>query len=301
MEFLICPSDGVVRTGTDARCEWKTTAGGIVRLNCDSQVRFTSAGTVEVERGQIACISPENGSLKIVVPVPRTGPAACDPVTMMCRAQSTALAKVAPDGGVQVTSAAGQVALEISGTAEALGRGETARLTDGQIVKERGLDPILAVGWTGALLARKGYDDAELARHVDQLLARIGQAKVSQLYEDEIRALGEYACLPLVKYVESPKSQENRGQRHTAMRILADLAPTWIIADLVRLLSDGDPEIRFSAATALTRLTGNDQGREPKQWRDDLKACEPTIELWRAWWRQEQNRFPPPKSARPEA
>ena len=313
LEHLICPSDAVVRTGPNVRCEWKTTDGCVVRLNGDTQVRFASDGVVEVQRGQIACSSPENASLKVIVPEHRTsttgisttevwtmGPSATgrSPIKVMCQAQSSAIAAVEPDGNVQVTSSAGDVALQTPAGASPLKQGESVRLIEGRIVPVRATDPLLAAGWTGALLMRKGHENPELARRVDELLARMGQSKVSLLYEEEIRALGEYAVLPLLKYVESPLSQNERVRRQAAMRLAADLAPTWAVTDLIRLLADADAETRFLAAQALLRLTGNHQGRPPEKWREDLKNCAPTIELWRTWLREEPNRFPPRKPDR---
>jgi hypothetical protein len=308
LEFLACPSDSVVRTGPNIRCEWKTADGCVVRLNGDTQVRFASEGVVEVLSGQIACSSPENASLKVIVPehrasttqasAPGASPTGSSTTAFTCQWQSSAIAAVEPGGDVRVTASAGDVALQTPAGAAALKRGETVRLVNGQIVRVPSTDPLLATGWTGALLVRKGYDDPELARRVDELLARMGQSKVSLLYEEEIRALGEHAVLPLLKYVESPLSQSDRARRQAAMRLASDLAPTWAVHDLIRLLADTDPYIRFLAAQSLLRLTGNDQGRPPEKWREDLKDCEPTLNLWRTWLEQEPNRFLPRKPDR---
>jgi len=298
LDYLSCASDDVVRTGPNVRCEWKIAGGSVVRLDGDTQVRFASGGMVEIQRGQIACSSPENASLTVIVPERAASAKGALPSEFTCRPQSSALAAVEPDGDVQVTSSAGDIALQTPAGATPLKRGESVRLVDGQIVPVRATDPLLAAGWTAALLVRKGHDDPELGGRVDELLARMGQSKVSLLYEEEIRALGEYAVLPLLKYVESPLSQNERARRQEAMRLAADLAPTWAVTDLVRLLADADPDTRYLAAQALRRLTGSDQGRPPDEWREDLKKCEPTIELWRKWLQQEPNRFPPRKPDR---
>ncbi len=298
LDQFLCPSDGVVRTGPNVRCEWKTNDGCVIRLNGDTQVRFASPGVVEVQRGQIACSSPENASLKVIMPERVASTPSASPTEFMCQAQSSAIATVGPDGGVQVTSSSGDVALQTPAGSAPLKRGESVRLVEGRIFPAEATDPILAAGWTGALLIRKGYEDPELAQRVDLLLARMGQSKAALLYEEEIRALGEHAVLPLLKFVESPLSQNDRGQRQKAMRLAADLAPNWAVSDLIRLLADADAETRYLAAHALLRLTGNDQGRAPEQWREDLKNCEPTIELWRKWRLEEQSRYPPRKPDR---
>ena len=114
------------------------------------------------------------------------------------------------------------------------------------------------------------------------------------MYEQDIRSLGEYAALPLIRYVQSPQSPDDPRQRLTAMRIVADIAPSWTIGDLIKLLADPDAQTRFFAARTLQRLTGLDQGRPPDEWREDLNRCLPSIDLWQRWWAENQKRYPPP-------
>ena len=59
------------------------------------------------------------------------------------------------------------------------------------------------------------------------------------------------------------------------------------ITDLIALLADRDGQIRFYAATALHRLTGQTLGRSPADCSTDAPAtAEQTRRAWQAWWDQ---------------
>jgi hypothetical protein len=127
-------------------------------------------------------------------------------------------------------------------------------------------------------------EDPELAERLNDLLAQVGRAEMSRLYEDEIRRVGSRAGLPLLRYVESPRSQSDTASRHAAARIAGDLADKRVLGDLVALLGDDDPEVRFHAARALHRVSGTDRGHPPEAWKDDPLSCQSTREAWQEWW-----------------
>jgi hypothetical protein len=273
LNVLTCPSDSVIRTGA-ASCELKTVDGHVIRLNKETEVALKSADSIEVLRGQVWCASPDTSRdaapLKVAV-----GPAS--------------------PGDVQVTSAKGDVTLRTAAGDESLKGGESASVVAGQVVRAPN-DPLLSTAWMSPLLIRKGSADPELADRIDQILAQLGQSKLSHLYEQEIRALGEHAVMPLARYVQSPLSKQDPPRRATAMRIIADIAPTWAIGTLIELLTDDDPQTRVLAAQALRRLTGETQGREPEEWREE-PAKSPTksaeaLELWRRWWTERRDKMP---------
>lgn len=265
LNVLMCPSDSVVRTGA-ASCELKTADGRVIRLNKETEVALKSADSIEVLRGQIWCASPDAGPLKVAV-------------------------GAAPPGDVQVTSAKGDVSLRTASGTEPLKRGESASIVEGRVVRAP-QDPLLSTAWMSPLLVRKGSADPELAERIDRILAQLGQSKLSHLYEQEIRALGEHAVMPLARYVQSPLSKQDPTRRATAMRIIADIAPTWAIGTLIELLTDDDPPTRVLAAQALRRLTGETQGREPEEWREDPAKSAEALERWRRWWAERRDKMP---------
>src|SRR5207237_776898 len=140
----------------------------------------------------------------------------------------------------------------------------------------------VATRWVNELLMMKGRDTEELHKRVDRLLAAIGNEKMSYMYEDEIKALGDHCVLPLTRYVQSPLSANDPRKRHQAARICSEMAQPWSIPQMIELLSDDDGEVRFYAARALLRLAGNGMGHNPEDWRRQKFAK--AIDDWQEWW-----------------
>jgi hypothetical protein len=167
-------------------------------------------------------------------------------------------------------------------------------ITAGNVaVDNRSHDPLLASTWIHPLLALKGHGDDDLQRRVNEMLVEVGRTKLSHLYEQEIRSLGDYSVLPLLRFVQSPISREQPEQRATALRILADIAPTWTIPELIDLLSDADGTARMHAAQALQRLTTLSFECDAQTWRAGGEFCSQAIEQWRVWWAENKARFAP--------
>lgn len=308
LQVLQCPTGTSVRTGADARCEFETSVGCVVRLNSQTELKFRSPREVELHSGQLWCSSPQNVTLRIITEkqlappnesATKTGTAAWnDPTTSIpsfsCPSNSSMYTSIGADGNVQVTSANGEIEVQTKTERQNLRSGQTAIITGGQLAKSTiRSDPIMATRWIHALLIKKGHDNEELIKRVDDLLARMGRAKMSSLYETEIRGLGEYSVLPLLRFVQSPFSKTDHTQRISAMRIIADLAPSWAVMELIALLKDESPEIRVLAASALKRLTGETQGRATTEWRKDWAECEAAHRSWQLWQQQNLDRFPP--------
>jgi hypothetical protein len=298
LSMLTCPSGSEVRTGPNVQCELKTPAGDVIRLNDQTQITLTGNNTIEIERGKMWCSTPDKTGLKVVTPGQTTQKTAAKAYEFACSSAACVQTAVDAEGCVEVTTSAGDIDLLTPDGSQRLKQGETVSIVDGIITKGgRTSDPLLAARWTQPLLVRKGHESPELGSYVDQLLARVGESKVSFLYEQDIRSLGEYAALPLLRYVQSPLSRDNPQRRQQAMRIAADIAPSWAIADMIALLADDDPNTRSLAATTLHRLTGLNLGRSPDGWREELNACEPTIAAWRQWWDENQRRYPGPPTS----
>ena len=56
------------------------------------------------------------------------------------------------------------------------------------------------------MLALKGADHPEFVERLNDLLSQIGHAKLSNLYEDEIRRLGDPAVWPLLRFLASSRA-----------------------------------------------------------------------------------------------
>jgi ferric-dicitrate binding protein FerR (iron transport regulator) len=292
-----CPSEGCVRTHDNVRCELVTAEGGVVRMNGLTEVAFHSAGRVELKRGQIWCRAAPQAPLEILpsaastaVEQARPSPAQC---AWSCTAADAACLLCVAESGeqVQVTATAGNVSVKARDESVQLAPSETATITRDRIARDGAGDRLLASSWMQPLLVRKGHSDRELAERVGDLLAQLDGSSQSELYEADLRSLGEYGMLPLLRYVATTGSDSDGPRRFAAMRIICDLAPPWAIGELVGLLDHSDADVRFLSALALKRLTNQTQGIVTETWRGDRAAWEPAIAAWQAWWNAHAHRY----------
>ncbi|MEX2285882.1 MAG: zf-HC2 domain-containing protein [Planctomycetaceae bacterium] len=301
-----CPSDAAIRTHENVKCELVTTDGCVLRMNGQTEITLRSPRTIELDRGQIWCRSPNDVLLEVRPSANSTrtdNDENREPTPVWCcttTAPSSLLAAIERDGKVQVTAAGGEVSVATREARHQLKRNETATISGSRFETRPSDDSLLSTSWIQPLLIGKGHADAELSQRVDDLLAQIGRTKMSMLYEDQIRSLGEYCVLPLVRYVESPISLSEAGRRQNAMRIISDLAPPWAVGDLIELLRDSDAETRVLSASALQRLTGYTQGCPPEKWRAPAPESEQAFALWQRWWDENGQRFPSPVPQSPK-
>lgn len=290
-----CPSASKVRTSEGACCELVTTDGAVIRMNGDTEVLLRSPREVELQRGQVFCRTTGSSEIEVFSCEASAAEQSPSNVTWSVAGSGAGfLTEVSSKGEGRVISVPGSsVDVKTPSGQHQLRPGEGARIVDGKVSPSRDIgDSLLSASWIHPLLTKKGHGDPELNERVDELLARIGHSKMSMLYEREIRSLGEYCVLPLIRYVQSPISQNDPGRRASAMAIVADLAPSVLLSELLPLLQDDSPEVRYQAARALFRLTGETQGLRPEDWRRPLIDGNPAIELWARWWDRNRSRFP---------
>ena len=290
-----CPTDSKVRTAKGASCELVTSDGAVIRMDGETEVRLRSPREVELQKGQVFCRSANDGTIEVFSCGPAASPQSSGKNLWSAAGSGSGfLTAISSDGAGQVMSAAGaSVDVKTASGRHELKSGQNASIVNGEVdVSSPADDIVLATSWIHPLLTQKGHDDPELSHRVDELLARIGRSKMSMLYEREIRSLGEHCVLPLIRYVQSPISQIEPGRRASAMSIVADLAPTILISELLPLLRDESPEVRYQTAKALFRLTSETQGRSPDDWRNPVAPSDAAIEAWSTWWDRNRDRYP---------
>ena len=292
-----CPSDGKIRTARGARAELVTSDGAVIRMNGDTEVTLKSPREVELQKGQVFCRAPDDVSIEVYsceIPAVPTTPKPKPKVSWKAFGKGKGfLSSVSPEGTGQVVTPPGStVSLTTESDRHELKPGQSAMIVNGRVQPADLKNPLLAASWIHPLLTRKGHDNPELQDRVDELLAQIGRTKMSMLYEREIRSLGEHCVVPLIRYVQSPISKKEPGRRGSAMAIVADLAPSVVIEDLISLLKDESSEVRYQSARALFRLTGELLQRSPRDWRKPLPECQKSIQAWEVWWKENRGRFP---------
>jgi ferric-dicitrate binding protein FerR (iron transport regulator) len=279
--WLGCPESGAIQAGAavrtvdGARCEIEASDGTQLRLDSGTLIELPTPRCVKLTQGELYSSIPGDGR-KFKVELPDAVVEAVQGKFDVC----------CSSGEASVTVIEGSASVVCNGDNRRVAAGQRVRLVDGRIEETAAVaDALQATAWINDLLVRKAPENPELTERLNDILAQLGQTKLSYLYEDEIRRLGSRAALPLLRYVASPRSQANESARVSAVRIAADLADSSVMGDLILLLSDADPQVRVNVARALERLAGTDQGRPAAAWQDDPLTCQPAREAWQEWWR----------------
>ena len=288
--FFTCPTnapiarDSIVRTGPSERCEIALDDGNALRLDCNTEVKLHQPEVVEVSRGRLwSCGQPGRKGIEIKA---AGGTIVAQPATQLA-------VDCQPDV-VRVMVVEGMANVRTDQQSQEVGPGRHVRVIAGRVEDDpEPRDALLETAWVNSVLALSSSDHPELLKRVNQLLANVGAAKLSLLYEDELRRLGDGGVPPLLAYLNSTRDAPQVAPRATAARIVADVAESRWIADLIALLTDANGDVRFQAARGLERLTGRDQGRRPESWQSESwGACESAYDKWLAWWKANRDRYP---------
>ncbi|MFO1094161.1 MAG: zf-HC2 domain-containing protein [Planctomycetaceae bacterium] len=289
-----CEPGVVVRTPDSTVCELETSAGATVRMNVATELCVVDAGDIQISHGEIWCRTPDASGLKVTPTVMDTKATA--PVSLVCGPNGPASCVFTcpvEEATARVAVASGRVEVVSPQNSEPVDAGRCVEWRDGAL-KPASRNGVLAERWMHPLLVRKGPADRELAARVNALLAEVGRTKVSYLCERDLRSLGEYGALPLLRFVQAESSSGDLDRRRTAAAILADVAPAWMTSEFIKLLADGDPLIRVSAAAGLKRLTGETLGMTVEAWGETGRDLGPAIAQWQAWWQAERQAYPSP-------
>lgn len=278
----IAPGD-VVRTGPKVRCEFVMPEGSQVRLNNSTELRFRDTRLLDLNAGQLwSTVAKADDPFRVQL-AEATVTALGTQFDIQRDGAQSILTVV--EGSTRVNSAAAAGGAETvvrSGQRVAIDAGGKA----GQPEEVRNL--VVATRWVHEILVMKGRGNDELAGRIDDLFAQIGEGKMAFMYADEIRALGDHCVVPLARYIRSDRSRGQDEKRQTAAQILADVAQPWSAGELIELLDDADGEVRYHAARALHRVTGETMDRTPEDWR----GARSSLQSWREWWDRNKERFP---------
>jgi len=287
---LRCSANAELRTEPAALCELSTPAGSRLRLNAETAVAFREPDNVELLSGQLWCQAPPTRALHINAANEKSRTAA-----FTCPSDSVGIATAPANGPLQIMAAAGTIDVAVQDEHHTLETGGVCTVSgDAVAIRKSSEELLTATRWMQPLLALQGHQSLELTSRVDALLAHVGRTKVSYLYEQDLRNLGEFGALPLLRFVQTADPNSERERRHTATRILADTAPIWMAPELIALLSDSDSVVRTNAAHALARLTGQTQGLGDDDWISDTPRRAQAVAAWSNWWQRESVACTPP-------
>jgi ferric-dicitrate binding protein FerR (iron transport regulator) len=269
-----------IRTPDKVRCEVVMADSSTIRLNYNSEVTIGAGRDFTLASGQMySSVAKANNPFTVSV----------------AQASITALGTefdIAADAqNATLTVVEGSTRVKGNGAERTVSSGNQIRIVAGSPGEAQAVFSLpVATRWVNELVMMKGRDTAELSKRVDMLLASIGNEKMSYMYEDEIRALGDHCVLPLARYIQSPLSASDQRKRHQAARICTEMAQPWSIPQMIELLRDDDGEVRFYAARALQRLANNGMGRSPEDWRGQKFAN--TLDNWNKWWQEHKDHYP---------
>ncbi|MCA9033176.1 MAG: zf-HC2 domain-containing protein, partial [Planctomycetaceae bacterium] len=205
LETLGCSSGTSIRTGEASLCEVETESGGIVRLNRGCVVTFRENNSVSVESGEIYCVSSDSMPIEICTPsgaVQSPAPAITDMPIFCCPTSSACSVKTETSptpAWAEVACSQGTVRIAAGANESQLTPGMSLIVSDGEIRPGNADDALLKTRWYLPLLALgRPEHKVEVDQRVNALLSRIGFAKASFLYEDQIRELGETGAWPLL-------------------------------------------------------------------------------------------------------
>ncbi len=282
-----CPSDAAVRTGDDSLCQVETASGGIVRLDEHATVRVCNSDEIELETGRVWCRAANDGTLQLTPTLAETNPPetvdslTCLSVPVFCCPSNCSMqAQLTDSNDLQVHSVDGCIDVFSNPFGRQLNSGEAVQIVGGRVDREYEEDALLAMRWMLPLMAANAD---EVETFTERVLATIGGAKASFVFEADLVQLGEPGAVPLLAFLQSTAADDRVEARQTAARVLSQTAGEAMTNDLINLLSDQDPEVRVSIASALLRLTGEDQGRPPEAWCDNVIELQPTLSAWQQW------------------
>ena len=278
-----------IRTGTGVRCEFAMADGSEVRVNENSELRLADLRKLDHVKGQVFSVVARKQTPFELAFAGGTVTALGTRFDVQCRPNQLVLAVLS--GSTKLTN---------GGTHQDITQGQVVNVVNGRVTQLRephALDQ--ATSWITDILVLKGPNNPELNARIDDLFAQIGEGKMAFMRENELKAMGDRCVIPLVRYLQSPRSAGKTFKRQEAARIVGDVAQPWCIPDLIELLGDSDGDVRALAAAALFRLTGLTQNRSTQQWHDEpAQSGRPALKDWQEWWRVNRHHYPLGQDAR---
>lgn len=276
-----------LRTPERSRCELRCADGSEIRLNSNSEIILHSPRLFHLKQGQVWSTVAAATTPFQVKTDQTTVTALGTQFDLNYQLQRTTLSVLE-----------GKTRFDLQGKIAEVNAGQQLLVNNSNgafDIRDSGPDYALfqATNWVNEILVLKGRDNPELNRRINDVMASIGETKMGFLAEEEIRTLGDHCVVPLCRYLQSDRSQQQGARREIAARIIADLAQPRSIGDLIDLLSDTNPHVRSSMARGLARLTNREMGLPAEQWEiADVQRRQEVQKQWKDWWKTNQSKYP---------
>jgi ferric-dicitrate binding protein FerR (iron transport regulator) len=269
--------DMQIRTSDGSKCEISCLDGSLLRLNSSTEIQIQDPRTIHLQEGELfakVASAPQPFRFTTADGGLRTEGGVFD---LSYRRPNQPLSKFRPPAfGTSLAVLEGKAMIgeqEVPTPMSCTMMGKTAGSLEP-------VDPLLRTRWVHDLLKLKDRNDPETAERVTALLAKLGRTKTPDVYEREIRSLGERSAPALLALVTKLPEDLSAYDRREAARLLSDLAGPSEVEALVKLIRDGDGDVWTSADRALTRITGK-----------KLKAPE----AWETWFKENRDSWAAPK------
>lgn len=259
----------VVAAGADSRVSLILSDGSEVRLDRGSRVRVVAVEHPEMvdEIWEGRKIAVEAGRVWTRVSPGYLFNIDAGPAVVRVTGTELSVRRSPSSTGVQLFS--GSARVEAGGVHRDLRSGQEVEFADGTLSDTEAIvSEALATGWMLDLVARTGGHDRELAEHLDRLLVDMGRTKAVMIEERKlVEELGGSCRVPLARYLVSEGAQFEDEPRRKAARVLVRIADASVAPELAKALRDPDPDVRVSAARALSRLSDGKACPDPEAFR----------------------------------
>ncbi len=272
-----------IRTGPNQVCEFVLSDGTELRLNRGTAVEILDSRRVHLEQGELwGSVTAAAAPLEILT------------ADRAIRARDAHFDVAADSARCVVTVAEGHVTVMADGVEETVTPCQVLTIEGDRRVESVPVkDLVTATRWLHPILIAKGRKSPELSRRVAYLFARLATTESPEVYEQEIRALGSHAVIPLASLLTSLDPTTESAARRRAAWMIAELAEPAQIPTLLELLDDEVAEVRVGLDRGLVRLTGyahDPDAQSPLPGAALASARHP--QDWWAWWDENKHLFP---------
>jgi hypothetical protein len=270
-----------IRTVDHSKCEIAFSDGSLLRLNAATEVEIQGPRLIHLKEGELfARVTHQPSLFRFSTGQCRLN-AVAGVLDLSHVERPEPKSKFDPPRPVStVIALEGRTMMAVATKEQEVLPASACEVAGGVHAPPESVDPLLKTRWIHELLKLKPPDDPELATRVTGMLAMLGRTKTPDLYDSEIRALGDRSVPALLAIVTNLPKELSVHDRRSAMGLLSDLAGPSEVSAFITLARDADSDVSPMAMSALVRITGV-----------GLKGPD----AWESWFRENRDRWSCPR------